>query len=201
MTEREHCEKVEQDAVSAYEKALSDIEQDELESAKASLLESLRIAPGFAPACNKLGVIAALKKQSKEATENFQRAIELDEKYGPAFSNLGNLQQEAGNLDKAAQLYEKACSRDRTYWQARNNLASVRRAQGRSRESVALLREARRIRFARASQRIRPHMSKRKNRRSISKNTTNFKYGWIKVPTVLLMCALAMLAWHFIQTT
>jgi len=69
------------------------------------------------------GLGAKADANNKEAIINFNKTIELDNKYAAAYNSLGIIYEEEGKLEKAKEMYLKAISADSRYCPAYSNLA------------------------------------------------------------------------------
>ncbi|MEZ5346873.1 MAG: tetratricopeptide repeat protein [Pyrinomonadaceae bacterium] len=80
------------EALSAYRKAVSDIENDQLNAGIEGLKESIRLFPTYFLALEKLGLLYNKDQKFEDAVEIFSRAVEVNDKsftcwYGLGFAN------------------------------------------------------------------------------------------------------------------
>lgn len=76
--------------------------------AEPILREVIRRSSSYADVLNKLGVIAHLKGNLKEAVEFFERAIEINPRYTEASLNLSITYNELGEFKKAQEVFSVA---------------------------------------------------------------------------------------------
>jgi len=69
------------------------------------------------------GLHAKANSDNKEAIINFNKTIELDNKYAAAYNSLGIIYEQEGKLQKAEESYLKAVAADKRYCPAYSNLA------------------------------------------------------------------------------
>ncbi len=68
---------------------------------------ALKLHPDYPEFHNALGRVYYLKNMLKEASIEFDKAIQLDPNYGEAYFNLATLLSEAGLYESAFSLYNK----------------------------------------------------------------------------------------------
>lgn len=146
MKESTYRERTTESIREAYDNANRLIEEKALGEAEETLHAVVDAEPGFAPAYNRLGVIAIRRGRRDDAFDWFQAAIEADDTYAPALTNLGNMSLEAGNRAEARGYYGRAIDCDQEYGPAHNSLGVLLRQEGRHSEAVRHLRIARRQR-------------------------------------------------------
>jgi tetratricopeptide (TPR) repeat protein len=71
----------------------------------AQLIDSLRTNPRSAPAHNELGELLARKGFPKDATIEFERAIDADRRFYPAWYNLGMMRAARGDIAGARRAF------------------------------------------------------------------------------------------------
>ena len=133
-----------------YEEALLNIRRNHLGAAEEELRGMIEDEPGFVPAYNKVGVIAAREKRMEEAQAWFLATLDIDEDYAPALTNLGNIAYERKENGRAEQYYRSAISADAEFGTAYNNLGALLRDEGRVTEAIPLLKQARKLKSYRA---------------------------------------------------
>ena len=94
---------------------------------------------------NKMGVVAAQRRQFDDAQRWFQRAIACDPEHAPALANLGNVYYERGRYDEAMAEYNRALYYDDHCIAAHKGMAAVLRKQGRVRDSIHHLKQGDRL--------------------------------------------------------
>jgi tetratricopeptide (TPR) repeat protein/mono/diheme cytochrome c family protein len=106
------------------------------------LRESLRIAPGSAPALFSLGVALSMERRFGEAIAAYVEALEADPAYADAHANLGATLHLSGRFDEAVAHYRRALQLAPENADVHSNLARVLGIQGQYAESAAHFREA-----------------------------------------------------------
>lgn len=127
-----------------YNKAVSYIENWDLDKAEETLRQLLEEDPQHARAMNKLGVVYARRKDLRQAEICFNEAVALDPKLASAYSNLGNIYAERGWTERAKEAYERALFLDPGNPTATHNLGVLYRKSGDISKGVSLLKEANR---------------------------------------------------------
>ena len=100
-----------------------------LDEALACFEEAVTLAPGFAPACNNLGIIRFQRGRMREAAELFRRAAELDRGNPEPLSNLGRVLTHLGEFADASAACRRALELDESFTDAWNNLGYCRYLQ------------------------------------------------------------------------
>ena len=72
------------------------------------------------------GITIAQKNQWRDATKQWERAVELDPAYAAAWNNLGIGYEQLGDFEKARSAYEKAMSLEPNNTMIANNYAQFR---------------------------------------------------------------------------
>ena len=142
MREAEYIDNLPADKAKKYKKVLKLFERRN-KKAKGELHNIIEEHPDFAPAYNKLAVIAIREDRTEKAEELLYEAIEIDSEFAPAITNLGSLARGAGNNTRAKKLYEKAVEIDPEYGPAYNNLGVIYREDGDYENSIKYLKKAR----------------------------------------------------------
>ncbi len=84
-----------------YEESRRLFEEGRYTEAEPLLKDILRIKPNYADVLNKLGFIAHIKGELKEAAEYFRKALEINPFYTEASLNLAITYNEMGEFEKA----------------------------------------------------------------------------------------------------
>lgn len=143
MREKDYLEKSSELLKNKYEEACQKMDQGEYEEAEDLFQEILRLNDSFAPACNKLAVLAIKQEEQDKAREELKSTLEMDPEYPPALTNLGSLKKSEGNFHQAKELYQQAISKNEEYGPAYNNMGVILREEGEIKESVKYLKKAR----------------------------------------------------------
>jgi Flp pilus assembly protein TadD len=109
--------------------------------AKQHYEETIRLAPGFADARNKLGSILGSLGRFDDAVAQFQEAIRLDDN-AQVRHNLGLVFAMQGRTDEATREYEAALRLDRDHYLSLLRLGEALASRGRFAEAEAHLRRA-----------------------------------------------------------
>ncbi|MGM0602883.1 MAG: tetratricopeptide repeat protein [Bacillota bacterium] len=142
MRESDYIDSLPADKAKKYRNVLKLFERRNRE-AKEELQNIVEELPDFAPAYNKLAVIAIREDKTEKAEELLYEAVEIDSEFAPAITNLGSLARKAGNKERAKKLYEKAVEIDPEYGPAYNNLGVIYREAGDYANSIKYLKKAR----------------------------------------------------------
>jgi tetratricopeptide (TPR) repeat protein len=144
-----------QDALAAYEKALeldpgcasahfnlavASIQAGALGEAESHYRAALRAKPN-AETYNGLGFVLAAQGRPGEATEQFQKAIEINPQYTPAYNNLAETLAKQGKLEDAA-IYYRASLKERPSAAVHTDLGVVLRKLGKTEEAETEFRQA-----------------------------------------------------------
>ncbi len=143
MREKDYLEKSSELLKNKYEEACQHLDQGEFEEAEALLREILRLNESFAPARNKLALLAIRREEQDKAREELTRTLKVDPDYPPALTNLGSLEKAEGNFHRAKELYQQAIDKNEEYGPAYNNMGVILREEGKIKESVKYLKKAR----------------------------------------------------------
>lgn len=96
-----------------------------------SRIESLRANPTDPVAHNELGALLFQRDFPKDAREEFEKALELDEKFYPAWFNIGLIHLSDQHLRSAERAFKKAVKLKPGYGEAHFHLGLVYEMQGR----------------------------------------------------------------------
>ena len=118
------------DPYALSELALSNMEQDEVDTAELLIEEALKADDKSAVAERTAGLISLRKGDDAVAFKHFQRASELDSKDTTARLNTGTVLLQAGVYDKAAQEFRAVLAVEPESTDAMLGLAAARRGQG-----------------------------------------------------------------------
>jgi tetratricopeptide (TPR) repeat protein len=83
-------------------------EEGKYAEAELLLRDVIKLNPGYADVLNKLGVIAHLKGELKEAAGYFERALSINPRYTEASLNLAITYNELGQFQKAQEVFTRA---------------------------------------------------------------------------------------------
>ncbi len=97
-----------------YEKAVSDISNDNLEKAEQRLHKATEIYPKYAAAWVTLGRLSEQEKDSTKAREAYSRSIAVDPQYLPPYIHLAFLAASESKWDEVLSLASKAIAIDPT---------------------------------------------------------------------------------------
>jgi tetratricopeptide (TPR) repeat protein len=97
---------------------------------------TLALKPGFADACNNLGVALAAQGRNEEALRRYSQAILLKPDYADAWSNLGLAMAGLNRLGGAIGYYRRALAIDPCHTGAHYNLANALAAQSKIDEAI-----------------------------------------------------------------
>lgn len=122
--------------VQLLQKAIQEIQANELVSAQSLLMQVLRIEKKQPDALRFLGVVAALQKDWNEALRLIDLALESNPQNGIAHSNRGNILGELGRFEDALEAYQSAIALQPGYAEAYSNLGNALQALGRHEESL-----------------------------------------------------------------
>jgi len=92
-------------------------------SAVRFYLQTIQLAPSYAPAYYNLGVIYSERGNYVEALKYYETAIKHNGSYVECYCNCGVIHKSQGNLEGAIQYYAKALSINPNFEIARNNMA------------------------------------------------------------------------------
>lgn len=127
------------DPYALSELALSNVEQDEIDTAELLIEEALKADDKSAVAERTAGLIALRKGDDAVAFKHFQRASELDPKDTTARLNIGTVLLQAGVSDKAAQEFRAVLAVEPESIDAMLGLAAARRGQGKKDDQSGFL--------------------------------------------------------------
>ena len=108
-----------------YNAAVVALDAGDPESARTSLLEAVRLAPGAARAWDQLGVAYAALGDLDAAVEAGERAVSLDPEMAGAWNNLGTTYDQAEDPERALEVIGKALEIDPGFADAHNNLGNI----------------------------------------------------------------------------
>ena len=95
-----------------------------LNKAEKTLIEMMKKNPNRYELHNILGVIYVQKEKFEEAVKEFEKSIELNEKFSNAYNNLGGALYKLSKFRRSANICKKAIEIDPNSAQAYNNLAA-----------------------------------------------------------------------------
>ena len=93
MNEEEFMDKVSDEVEEKYKEAVTAYSKGDFEKSRELLEEIIENNQDFAPAYNKIGVMAVYDEDLEEAEQWFSKALSIDDQYLPSLLNLGNLHQ------------------------------------------------------------------------------------------------------------
>ncbi len=128
--------------IQLLQKAVQEIQANELESAKLHLKAVLGKERSQPDALRFLGIIACLQKEWTQALELIDQAIAVSPENGLAYSNRGNVLSELKRHDEALICYEKAISLQPDYAEAYSNQGNALQALGRFEEALICYEKA-----------------------------------------------------------
>ncbi|WP_293062938.1 tetratricopeptide repeat protein [Okeania sp. SIO2B3] len=91
-----------------HEKALSYLDKNKLDEAKAACEQVLKNQPDFAPAYKTMGIIVQKEGQTEAAFEWYSRAIKIQPNFAEAYVNIGTLYARKQQWQEAIEYYQKA---------------------------------------------------------------------------------------------
>jgi predicted O-linked N-acetylglucosamine transferase (SPINDLY family) len=124
------------------QKAVHDIQANDLASAKLLLNEVLKTEKKQPDALRFMGVIAALQREWQQALEWVDLALEVSPQNGIAHSNRGNILIELGRHLEALSCYQQATALEPGYAEAYSNQGNALQALGRYQEALASYEKA-----------------------------------------------------------
>jgi predicted Zn-dependent protease len=134
--------KVPQKARERYEKAQRAYSAGKLDEAEKSANESLSIYPWNPQAIMLLGLLALQKRNTGQAIEYFQKAIDLDPNYGPPYMAMGAIYNSLGKYDEAAHATERAVAIAPTAWQGYFEMARAYVGKGMYQQALQVAEKA-----------------------------------------------------------
>lgn len=124
------------------QKAVQDIQANNLVSAKLLLNEVLKAEKNQPDALRFMGVIAAIQKEWNQALEWVDLALEVRPQNGIAYSNRGNILTQLGRHQEALSCYEKAIALEPGYAEVYSNKANTLQDLGRYQEALSFYEKA-----------------------------------------------------------
>lgn len=131
-----HEEKLDYDAELHYALGVALEEKGDLERAKTSYLEAVRLRKDFVDAYYNLGVLMAEQKKFEEAMGYYSQAVEVDPDCASAHYNLGVLLQSQGRIEDAIKHYNQTLRVEPYDPYTHNNLGNALRSQGKLPEAI-----------------------------------------------------------------
>lgn len=128
--------------VHLLQKAVQDIQANDLASAKLLLGEVFKIDKNQADALRFMGVICALQKEWDQALTWVDLTLEANPQNGIAHSNRGNILIELGRQEEALSCYQKAIALEPGYAEAYSNQGNTLQALGRFQEALTAYEKA-----------------------------------------------------------
>jgi tetratricopeptide (TPR) repeat protein len=109
----------------AFNLALQNHQNNNLQNAHSYYQKVLKINPNHADAHNNLGAIFQNLGENQKAKSCYEKAIKINPNYVNAHNNLGNIFAELGENQKAKSCYDKAIKINPNYADAHNNLGII----------------------------------------------------------------------------
>lgn len=128
-----------------YEEGNRALQRGASEEAEGAYRQALAIDPDYADAHSKLGVVYAQRGDRPAAREQFERALQLNERHSSALTNLGNLHFLEGSLVEAEKCHRLAIGYDPDNPVPHNNLAAVLKKQKKVKEFVVEMKASQRL--------------------------------------------------------
>ena len=123
----------------AYLRGICRLEMGDPDQAARIFAQILDREPGFAPACNGMGLTLARQNRFDAAASWFERAWALDPAKINAGSNLGYVLIRTRHMDRAETVLRRCLTLDPGFATARNNLALCLGLGGRDAEALVVL--------------------------------------------------------------
>ena len=124
------------------QKAVHDIQTNDLASATLLLNEILKLEKTQPDALRFMGVVAALQKRWDQALEWVDLALKVSPQNGFAHSNRGNILIELDRHEEALSSYKQAIALEPLYAEAHSNQGNALQALGRYQEALASYEKA-----------------------------------------------------------
>jgi len=118
----------------------------QLEAARASFEEAIRLRPDFADGYRSLGIVLVRLGHAKDGVACLQESLRIQPDFAPAHNSLGIALQSMGRFEEATRCFQNALRYNPAFAEAHSNLGNVWEQQNKLDEAISCYKEALRLR-------------------------------------------------------